>query len=128
MEKSLMIAQFWGIYLVVFCILLLVKPKLLDQFFSFSEKKDNVISVSFVAIVLGIANIVLHNIWVADWRVIITLFGWIALLKGCTMLLSADKGYYLIKVFKKPVAQIWLVAMLVLGFFLLYKGFEYTFI
>ena len=126
MEKSLLFAQFWGIYLIVYCILLLIKPKLLNQLFGFIEKKDNLILISFIAIILGIANIVLHNIWVADWRVILTLFGFASLLKGCVLFLSADKGYYWIKTYKKPVVQVWLVVMLLIGFFLLYKGIEFS--
>lgn len=39
-----------------------------------------------IALLVGLLMLRFHNIWVADWRVIITIFGWIALIKGLTLL------------------------------------------
>jgi hypothetical protein len=38
----------------------------------------------------GLAIVLTHNVWVADWRLIITLFGWIATLAGVTRLMFPD--------------------------------------
>jgi hypothetical protein len=38
----------------------------------------------------GVAIVLTHNVWAADWRIIITLFGWIATLAGVTRLLFPD--------------------------------------
>jgi len=35
-----------------------------------------------LALPLGIAVVLAHNVWVANWRVIITVFGWLAMLGG----------------------------------------------
>lgn len=42
----------------------------------------------FMAIVTGMAMVTFHNIWVYDWRVIITIVGWIALIKGVLLMLT----------------------------------------
>jgi len=34
------------------------------------------------ALAIGIAVVLAHNVWVANWRVIITVFGWLAMLGG----------------------------------------------
>ncbi len=39
-----------------------------------------------LALLIGLLMLRFHNLWVADWRVIITVFAWIALLKGLTLL------------------------------------------
>ena len=35
-----------------------------------------------LTLIMGIAIITFHNIWVMDWRIIITLFGYIAIVSG----------------------------------------------
>ncbi len=42
---------------------------------------------AFMAVVGGMALVSYHNLWVSDWRVIITIIGWIALIKGILLLL-----------------------------------------
>lgn len=36
----------------------------------------------FIATIFGLLIIGYHNLWVADWRVLITIIGWLAMLKG----------------------------------------------
>lgn len=38
-------------------------------------------------LVLGLTVVTLHNVWVADWPVVITVFGWIMVLKSMIYLL-----------------------------------------
>ena len=33
---------------------------------------------------IGLLNIIAHNLWVADWRLMVTLFGWFVFIKGIT--------------------------------------------
>ncbi|MEI6710821.1 MAG: hypothetical protein WCK88_00710 [bacterium] len=35
-----------------------------------------------MAIIIGALMIYVHNIWVADWTVLVTIIGWTALIKG----------------------------------------------
>jgi hypothetical protein len=35
-----------------------------------------------LAITAGLAVVLTHNVWVADWRIIITLLGWLAVIGG----------------------------------------------
>src|SRR5206468_5783605 len=37
---------------------------------------------------MGLAIVLVHNVWTADWRVLITLFGWINTIGGALRLLA----------------------------------------
>ena len=43
---------------------------------------------SLIALVLGIVLVRLHNIWVFDWPVVMTILIWLSLLKGITGLIA----------------------------------------
>jgi hypothetical protein len=36
----------------------------------------------------GLAIVLTHNVWTADWRVVVTLLGWLALLSGAVRILA----------------------------------------
>lgn len=40
----------------------------------------------FMAVVLGSLIVIHHNLWVKDWRVLITILGWLALIKGVLLI------------------------------------------
>lgn len=84
MDISIFLAKFWGWYFITFFILLIVYPKRIKQLFEFANDEKFIITTSFLAITLGLLNIIAHNLWVMDWRIVITLFGWISFIKGVT--------------------------------------------
>ncbi|MEO1240431.1 MAG: hypothetical protein AAFX54_00860 [Pseudomonadota bacterium] len=45
-----------------------------------------------VALVVGVAIVAHHNIWAADWRTIITVIGWIAVIRGVARLAAPTVG------------------------------------
>jgi len=44
------------------------------------------------ALVVGLAIVIHHNIWSADWRSIITVIGWISIFRGAVRLLLPAAG------------------------------------
>jgi hypothetical protein len=44
-----------------------------------------------LAMVAGIAIVLAHNVWVANWPVLITIFGWAGALGGAARMLMPDK-------------------------------------
>jgi ABC-type phosphate/phosphonate transport system permease subunit len=50
---------------------------------------------ALVGVVAGLAIVLVHNVWTADWRVLITLLGWINLIRGVASLLLPDKTFAL---------------------------------
>jgi hypothetical protein len=84
MDISIFLAKFWGWYMITFFILLLLYPKRIKELFEFSKDDKFVVLISLMGIILGLLNIIIHNIWVWDWRLVITLFGWIVFIKSVT--------------------------------------------
>ena len=44
-----------------------------------------------LALLAGVAIVNAHNLWVSDWRVIITVVGWLAIIRGVLSLLFPAK-------------------------------------
>lgn len=81
-EVAIGLAKFWGWYLIIFCSILLINTKRVVRFFALLESEKYLVLVSFIAILLGLVSVILHNVWELNWKLLITLFGWIALIKG----------------------------------------------
>ena len=45
-----------------------------------------------VGMVAGLAIVLVHNVWTADWRVLITLLGWIHLIRGAATVIFPRKA------------------------------------
>jgi len=67
----------------------------------------------FLTIVIGMLMVQYHNIWVRDWTVLITIVGWMSLLKGIMLIafpqvIVSFKGLY-------KNTRVWGIVMIVLG-------------
>jgi len=82
MEVSIFLAKFWGWYLITFFSLFIFYPKRIKQLFDFVKDEKFTMIISIFAISFGLLSIIAHNIWTADWRIMITLFGWFSFIKG----------------------------------------------
>jgi RsiW-degrading membrane proteinase PrsW (M82 family) len=78
----------------------------------------------FLGVFGGLAIILSHNVWEMSWRVVITLFGWGALIKGITYVtfpgLIMRTG---ISLFEGKWRKISLAIALLVGCYLSYHGF-----
>jgi hypothetical protein len=48
-----------------------------------------------IGVVAGLAIVLVHNVWALNWRVLITLFGWINLLRGAFSILLPEQSFAL---------------------------------
>ncbi len=97
MDTSIFLAKFWGWYLLVFFVVLSYNPTRIKQIFS--DLKDRKFSVlaAFIAIVIGLLNVLFHNIWDPNYTVVITLIGWLSLGMGfwpCGMVSSVERLHW----------------------------------
>lgn len=61
-----------------------VGAKFLGSVIKMTEDRTITVSTGYITFLLGLVTVILHNIWVADWRIAITILGWVTLLKGIT--------------------------------------------
>lgn len=83
MDITIFLARFWG---SLFMILGLqsVFVNLLGRTIKMTEERAITVSTGYITFLLGLATVILHNIWVPNWTVAITILGWTTLLKGIT--------------------------------------------
>ena len=55
-----------------------------------------------LALTAGVAILLFHNLWVADWRVLLTVIGWLSVAKGLTRLLLPKAGLRLVGKLESP--------------------------
>ncbi len=124
MPLSNYLAELWGISLVVVCLSLLIKTKYLRRLFASLEDSNNLFCWGLCSLVIGIASVLGHNIWVNNWRVVVTIFGWMGLIKGLTLLFTPELTVKWVKKMENasflPFA---LVAGVFIGLILTYFGF-----
>ncbi len=124
MEISNFLAEVFGFSFVIVSLSLLINPKNLKKLFLSVEDDACLFYAALTAFVAGIAIVLSHNIWVYDWRVVITILGWLSLVKGVLILLWPDLTKKLVNKFKEMEwISIALVVIVFLGLVLVYAGF-----
>ena len=125
METSILISKIFGLAYLTFGFGFLFNKdyyrkgfiKLLDSFpFMFYS--------GCIALVCGILITHYHNFWVNDWTIIITIIGWIALIKGIYLIVCPKS----IKIFKdafenKSFIYLIIVLLFLLGLVFTYLGY-----
>ena len=81
MDISIFFARLWGSYFIIFGLLFIITRQL-GKTIEMTDDKAFVISTGYITLLMGLVTVILHNIWVADWRVVITFLGWSTLIKG----------------------------------------------
>lgn len=94
----------------------------------FMDFVDNAAMMYFggiMALVVGYLLITFHNVWVKDWSVIITVIGWIAMIKGVLILVRPQWMIDLTKaiVNKEGFLKIEGVLVTIIGVFFLFLGY-----
>lgn len=78
----------------------------------------------FLALGIGVLLVVGHQVWVWDWRVLITIIGWLTVLKGMLRIFFPEMVKTLIA--KKKHSKKFLladIAVFLASLYLLYQGF-----
>jgi hypothetical protein len=78
-----------------------------------------------MALFFGILIVEFHNVWEADWAVIITLLGWISLLKGCLLLIAPESTIRMFNEYAKNTTaiRVQITGGLLIGMYLTFMGY-----
>ena len=92
MSTSIFIARLLGPVLLVAGIAMLVNRKQLDAIVQELFRSPLLLLLlGIIDFTVGLAIVLTHNVWAADWRIIITLLGWLLLVRGAVRLLIPDQ-------------------------------------
>ncbi len=123
MDMSLFLFKFWGWYCVIFFFVLSFNPKRIRQIIDDLQDQKFTILISFITIIIGLINVLLHNVWEANISLLITLFGWAALLKGILLFTFPKLIVKWITLFNIKFVQVLYILLLFIGVFLLNKAY-----
>lgn len=118
------LAEIWGISIVVVCLALLIKETYIKRLFVSFEKEEDLFAWGLATFVIGLAIVLAHNVWVKNWQVVITIIGWVSLIKGLSILFFPELMKKWVK--KMENAQFipfLLVIGVLLGLAITYLGF-----
>jgi len=83
MDTTIFLAQFWGCLMVITAGVYLMRGEsFLHEFFKMRKDKGFVFLLGWILFFLGLGTVILHNVWVFDWRVLITISGWSSIIQG----------------------------------------------
>ncbi|MFH1455727.1 MAG: hypothetical protein ABIF40_02140 [archaeon] len=122
MDITIFLARFWGSFFIIFGLLFIITRQL-GKTIEMTDDKAFVISTGYITLLLGLVTVILHNIWVADWRVIITILGWSTLIKGIMKVGFPEQIHKQAQRFKYKQ---WVSAffIILLGAFLIFMSFN----
>ena len=124
MDRSLFLAKFWGWYLIIFFLILSFNPKRIKQIFTDLKDEKFLIITSFIAIMVGLINILFHNIWEPSWRLIITLLGWMSLFIGLALFIFPNRTIPSLELINIKFVQTIYMLLFFIGVFLLNIVYE----
>lgn len=124
MSNSIFLAKFWGWYLIIFFFILSYNPKRIKQIFEDLNDEKFLIISSFIAIIVGLLNILFHNIWSPNWKLIITLIGWISLFIGLSLFILPKQTISWLRYINIKLVQVIYVLLFLTGLFLLNMAYS----
>ena len=124
MDISIFLAKFWGWYMLIFFFILSYNPTRINQIFDDLKNQKFSVLVAFIAIIIGLLNIIFHNIWDSNWTIIITLIGWMALGMGLLLFIFPNQTAKWINYINVKLVQIIYVLLFMVGLYLLNAGYQ----
>jgi vacuolar-type H+-ATPase subunit I/STV1 len=124
MDNSLFLAKFWGWYLIIFFLVLSLNPKRIKQIFNDLKDEKFLIITAFVSIMIGLLNIIFHNIWDLSYKLIITLIGWFALIFGLALFILPKRTVAWLEIVNIKLVQVIYMLLFFIGIFLLNEVYQ----
>lgn len=125
METSIFLAKVIGLFGAISTLAILARYKTHLEMEEDAAKNSVITYLSgFFILVIGILLTVSHQVWTRDWRVVITIIGWLILIKGILRIFFPKTVKKLIE--KKRDDRRFLLAeavVLLVGLYLMYQGF-----
>lgn len=122
MDFSLVIAQVLGIFFAIVGVAMVVNGKAVAGAIEESGAHKGIIFMwGLFTLLIGAVIVVLNNAWTSGLPLLVTIIGWLALLKGVFILLAPGAATSLYKKFGKGGMIVFVgVVAFVLGLILLY--------
>ena len=128
MELSIFLAKLFGIYLLVVGALFALRGKVIVEVVEeMLASRPMLLLSGFIALIIGIAMVISHSVWEPNWRVLITLIGYLSFIKGVTRIGFPELPKKAVGFARnRLVFQFWIGFIVLLGAYLTWLGFTTT--
>jgi hypothetical protein len=120
---TMFLSQLIGPFALVGGLMILLNKPMVDKVMKSMDKEPlGVLIAGYASLVISLAIVLKHNLWVSPAEIIISLVGWIGLVKGVLLMLATDH----VVAFSKTVTDklmIGGVLWVLIGAYLSYVGF-----
>ena len=120
------IFQIFGLTYLAIGLGMLVNPRFYGEMLNKMINNEAVLFVTgLLVFVIGYFLVAYHNIWTGGWTIVITIFGWLALLKGLMMIVVPEQSIKLYRSIKISGGQVSIYGAIVfvLGVIFAYFGY-----
>jgi hypothetical protein len=127
MQISILIARFLGPFFIVVALGILFNLKYYQKVMEDFFKNTALLYVGgIIALLLGIFLVMFNNFWVLDWTLIITIIGWLSIVKGICLIVLPQAMAKISKAMMKNTAilVVHLIVVFAIGVALLVKGYS----
>lgn len=126
MENSIFLAKILGPYIIIVALGIMFNLKTYQRVMEDFFKNSALIYLGGVlALIIGLLIVLFHNVWAANWAVIITIFGWLALIKGAWLIILPNTMTKITEAYQKNAVLLVVhsAIILILGVFLTVVGY-----
>jgi len=125
MELSIYLARVWGLFSVLVGLgLLLNKKNLTDTIKNLGADRLAVLIAGVIALGIGAAQVIGYEVWTLSYMGLITLLGWVSLIKGAAIIFVPGYLERFAKIIaKENIYAVSMVVFIIIGAYLLYVGY-----
>ena len=121
---SFVLSQFFGLYLLIVAIIMISR---VHAYRRMAQKMDpesgTLVLVGLIGLLLGLFFVGIHNVWIFNPILIVTLLCWLTLMCSILLLSTPERMVDMIKrVFRGSGYYVLITVMALLGFVLLIRG------
>jgi len=125
---SVFLARLLGPYCIIVAIGVLLNRKIYYKVMEDFFKNSALVYIGGIfALFFGLLIVLTHNIWTANWTVLITIFGWSGIIKGTCIIVFPNRLAKFVEIYQKKPALLVVNLLLVLaiGAVLTFFGYFY---
>ena len=126
MGITLFLARLIGLYLIIVGVGILLNLKYYQRVMGdFSKNSALLYMGGIMALFFGLLVVLFHNVWLVGWPVIITIMGWLGIVKGVVILVFPNAILRMTEAYrdKTSLLAVHIVIVIALGGYLTYMGY-----
>lgn len=122
------LSRLFGLYYILAAIsMILHKQAYVETVTNLLRNSPEMFIVAIITVIAGLAMVLAHNVWSGGAvAVIVTLIGWITLIKGAVFLFlppEAQREFFLTRLHYQELFYVYAAISLAIGIYLAYGGF-----